>query len=283
MRLMWLWVILGLCLLAGGCDLDKSLVQETIRLTDNGSGAVEWVFWLEEGDVEAAGRFGLPVNEALAASFCAARGLRFQSMNKGEPESAGEGKPKYIRVTVKSGFTSGGAAGASLNPLVWKQVKGKDYEFSRRFFAGKAIADMFAGGQGAEPMDAGHQAKLSNVVFSSSVIVKGLILEKDVQPAAPVVKLQKATQVAWSFSPEEMLSKPDLAGSFKAKLLIKDSLDSRLIILALLLCVGGIIYSLVQTMYRAKNAVPLQERRKKMMGTPIDEKPPETGASDLPR
>jgi len=125
--------------------------------------------------------------------------------------------------------------------------------------------------------------KLNNVVVRSQVILRGLILDSTVKPPAPVVRTTETTRVSWSFSVEELLSRPDLAGVFEAKVLTKATLDSRLVIAFLLMCVGGIAYALIQTVLRAKNAVPIQDRRKKTPATPSSQETgPAGGNQDSP-
>ena len=276
-------LLAALCLVAAlaGCDPEKLRVTEKITLKPDNTGTVTWEFWLEESNEELAKKFNLPVTQTYARAFFQKRGIndiRFKAKTQGsrkrtnaeeDEEEAAEAKagPVWKKYTIKANFKTADTEDASLNSMKWKQVRGEDYVFSRSYYLGRELArdvkDAFTPGH-PSAIDVVLKDQAESLVFSSEVSLKGLILEKNLEPESAVVKQRTQSIVTWTFGLNDLRKKSELAGRFNAKILTRAQLDSRMLVVLFLVCVLIIAYSLVQTIIRAKNAVPIAERRKKM-------------------
>jgi len=270
-----------------GCDPEKSRVTEKIVLRPDNSGTITWEFWLEESNEELAKKFNLPVSEAYARAFFQKRGIsdirfKVQSQSKaaqkegghdeegaGDEEGAEETKrgPVWKKYIITAEFKSAETENASVNRMEWRQVRGEDYVFSRSFYLGRelagAINNAFTPGH-PSAIDVALKEDAEDLLFICQVSLKGLILEEGLEPESAVVKQRTHSMVTWTFGLNDLRKKSDLAGKFKAKILTRAQLDSRLLVVLFLLCVVIIAYSLVQTIIRSRNAVPIAERRKRM-------------------
>jgi len=283
-----LLVLSAVCVmgLIAGCDPEKSRISETIKLKDDGTGTVTWEFYFNDAHIDIGKRFGLPITQAYAVSFAEERGLENVRFNKqelpgqkrkakaseeGMEDVAEEEKktpdPVWAKYTITASFKGVNSADASLNPISWGQVRGEDFKFSREFSLGSRIKgklDEALQTGSTNEIDVALQESVTDLMIHSKTSLRGLILDKDVEPESSVIKGREHSTVSWTFSLKTLRKKDSLVGKFGAKILTKAQLDNRLLIVILLLCVLIIIYCFAQTIIRQKNAIPIAERRKRM-------------------